>query len=138
MCADRDWCDRRRHLGMRMTRTSLRLCVDDIELGLSSSLKSIGEPMKLCRLDDDRLGLITPDQKSVADASSALAKLTGSLWPRRNSDALIDQLDRLRPLIEEQAGERPWRPLSTVSVKSPISCPSKLIEALVNYRGSYR
>jgi 2-keto-4-pentenoate hydratase/2-oxohepta-3-ene-1,7-dioic acid hydratase in catechol pathway len=90
--------------------------------------------MKLCCFDDNRLGLISPDGSLVVDVSSVLHDLPNPIWPRAKSDALIENLERLRPRIEERARSGAWKPLADVSLHSPIACPSKLIAAPVNYR----
>lgn len=87
--------------------------------------------MKICRFDDDRLGVVRGDQ--VHDVSPALDELPPVSWPAPPGDALIRNLDALRPTIEALADKAPGRPLSEVRLKSPVANPDKVIGAPVNY-----
>jgi 2-keto-4-pentenoate hydratase/2-oxohepta-3-ene-1,7-dioic acid hydratase in catechol pathway len=88
--------------------------------------------MKLCRFDDDRLGVVLGSD--VIDVSAAAQLLPLSRWPLPFGDPLFGHLATLRPKIEGllQTGAR--QPLSQVKLKSPVATPSKLMAAPVNYR----
>jgi 2,4-diketo-3-deoxy-L-fuconate hydrolase len=90
--------------------------------------------MKICRFDDDRLGLISADGKSVADVTAITADLPAIAWPRSNIDPLMARLPELRGKIEALGRSASWIPIERVALRSPVSSPSKLIAAPVNYR----
>tara|TARA_B100000700_G_scaffold284660_1_gene338061 strand:- start:976 stop:1842 length:867 start_codon:yes stop_codon:yes gene_type:complete len=87
--------------------------------------------MKICRYNDDRLGIVDGDE--VVDVTAALDVIPAYRWPVPEGDALIANLD----LICEKAsglmksGER--HALSAVRLKSPVANPTKVIGAPVNY-----
>jgi 2,4-didehydro-3-deoxy-L-rhamnonate hydrolase len=51
--------------------------------------------MKICRYDDDRVGVVRGDQ--IYDASAALDRLPALRWPLPLGDPFIASLDTLRP-----------------------------------------
>jgi 2,4-diketo-3-deoxy-L-fuconate hydrolase len=81
--------------------------------------------MKICRFDDDRLGVV--DGESVIDASAALEALPAVRWPFPPGDAVIANWARLRPALDEAAATGPRRPLSAVRLRSPVANPTKII-----------
>ncbi len=87
--------------------------------------------MKLCRFDDDRLGLVENDV--VADVSAALEVLTPVRWPAPHGDALIANLDAVRAEVERIAGGAKRLALAEVKLLSPVANPTKVIGAPVNY-----
>ncbi len=87
--------------------------------------------MKLCRFDDDRLGLVEGDE--VCDVTAALDALPPLRWPLPPGDPLIAHFAGLRPVIEAIAPRAPRRPLAGVKLKSPVANPNKLIGAPINY-----
>src|SRR5215510_15044073 len=88
--------------------------------------------MKLCRFDDNRLGLVAED--GIRDVSAVLARLPGVSYPFPRHDALIAHLAELRPQIERAAqGAKPI-PVDRVRLLSPLANPGKIIAAPVNYR----
>ncbi len=88
--------------------------------------------MRLCRFDDDRLGVVTGDE--VRDVTPAIAGLPAYRWPFPKGDPVIASLDALRPAISEEAKRAPVRPLAQITLLSPIANPSKIVAAPVNYR----
>ena len=88
--------------------------------------------MKICRFDDNRLGLVADD--GVRDVSGALAKLPSVTYPYPKNDALIAHLDSLRPEIERLARAAKPKPLGQVKLLSPVANPGKIIAAPVNYK----
>ncbi len=88
--------------------------------------------MKLCRYDDNRLGLIDGD--AVADVSDALGVLPSVRWPVPAGDLLIANLDAVRAEVEKLAGAAPRTPLAAVELLSPVANPTKIIGAPVNYQ----
>ena len=88
--------------------------------------------MRLCRFDDDRLGVVRGDQ--VHDVTNVLDALPALRWPLPLGDQLIANLPQLREKLEQAAGNAPRRSLSGVRLKSPVANPSKIMGAPVNYR----
>jgi 2-keto-4-pentenoate hydratase/2-oxohepta-3-ene-1,7-dioic acid hydratase in catechol pathway len=87
--------------------------------------------MKLCRYNDNRLGVAADD--GVRDVTAVLAKLASAAYPFPKHDVLIASLDSLRPEIEKLArGAKPV-PLAQVKLLSPVANPGKIIAAPVNY-----
>ena len=88
--------------------------------------------MKLCRFDDDRLGVVTGDE--VRDVTTVTERLPARRWPLPKGDPLIMALSELKPALAEEAKRAAARPLSQVKLKSPVANPSKIVAAPVNYR----
>jgi 2-keto-4-pentenoate hydratase/2-oxohepta-3-ene-1,7-dioic acid hydratase in catechol pathway len=88
--------------------------------------------MKLCRFDDNRLGVVADD--GVRDVTAALAKLPSVTYPFPRHDALIAHLDSLKPEIDKLAKAAKPKPLSQVKLLSPVANPGKVIAAPVNYK----
>jgi 2,4-diketo-3-deoxy-L-fuconate hydrolase len=88
--------------------------------------------MRLCRFDDDRLGLVEGDQ--VKDVTAALEALPSARWPLPRHDPLIANFTALRPRIAALGLEAPSRPLASARLKSPVANPGKIIGAPVNYQ----
>src|SRR4051812_1759158 len=88
--------------------------------------------MKICRFDDNRLGLVGDD--GIRDVSSVLAKLPSASYPFPRHDALIAHLADLRSEIERSAKSAKPVPLEKVKLLSPLANPGKIIAAPVNYK----
>jgi len=88
--------------------------------------------MKLCRFDDNRLGVVVG--QDVRDVTPVIARLPAQRWPLNLGDPLIAALDELRPHIEAEALRASARPLAQVKLLSPVANPSKIVAAPVNYR----
>lgn len=87
--------------------------------------------MKLCRYDDNRLGLVESDQ--VIDVSAALQMLPEQRYPYPLGDQLVAHLPQLIPVIEDMRKTSTRKPLATVRLLSPVANPGKIIAAPVNY-----
>lgn len=87
--------------------------------------------MKICRFDDNRLGLV--EGQSVRDVTTALDLLPLVRWPLPLGDLLIGHLDEIRKRATQLAVTAPVRNLSEVRLLSPVANPSKIIGAPVNY-----
>lgn len=87
--------------------------------------------MRLCRFDDNRLGLVEAD--TVRDATAALDRLPAMRWPLPPGDQLIANLDAMRSAIDAAAADTAPRPLAEVTLLSPVANPTKIIGAPVNY-----
>jgi 2-keto-4-pentenoate hydratase/2-oxohepta-3-ene-1,7-dioic acid hydratase in catechol pathway len=88
--------------------------------------------MRLCRFDENRLGVVTGDV--VRDVTQALRRLPAAGYPFPPHDALVAHLDALRPELEQLSAKAPALPLERVSLLSPVANPGKVIAAPVNYR----
>ena len=87
--------------------------------------------MKLCRFDDNRLGLV--EDETVADVSSALDILPTVRWPAPHGDSLIANLDAIRVEVERVSGAAKRVAHSEITLLSPVANPTKVIGAPVNY-----
>lgn len=87
--------------------------------------------MKICRFNDDRLGLV--EGETVLDVSAALDVLPASRWPAPPGDALIANLDAVMVEIDKVKGAAAKLALTDVALKSPVANPTKVIGAPVNY-----
>lgn len=88
--------------------------------------------MRICRFDDNRLGLI--EGETLIDVTSVLGLLAPLRWPLPFGDALIANLSALRSNMVEVAKKAPRISLENVCLKSPVANPSKIIAAPGNYR----
>jgi 2-keto-4-pentenoate hydratase/2-oxohepta-3-ene-1,7-dioic acid hydratase in catechol pathway len=88
--------------------------------------------MKICRFDDNRLGLVRGD--TVHDVTTALDLLPAVRWPVPPGDLLIAHLATLKPEIEKLAQAAPGKPVASVRLLSPVANPTKIIGAPINYK----
>ncbi len=88
--------------------------------------------MKICRFDDDRLGLVEGEE--VLDVSEALDAIPQSRWPLPQGDPLIAHLDAVCARIDAVKGGAARKPIGSVHLKSPVATPNKVIGAPVNYQ----
>jgi 2-keto-4-pentenoate hydratase/2-oxohepta-3-ene-1,7-dioic acid hydratase in catechol pathway len=88
--------------------------------------------MKICRFDNDRLGVVEGDR--VLDVTAALDVLPKVSWPLPVGDLLVANLDKVVARIGEIKHAATPKPLAGVTLKSPVANPSKVIGAPVNYQ----
>jgi 2-keto-4-pentenoate hydratase/2-oxohepta-3-ene-1,7-dioic acid hydratase in catechol pathway len=88
--------------------------------------------MKLCRYDDDRLGVVRGDM--VHDVTRAQTEIRAAAPYAMVGDAVIAALPSWRARLEEMADKAPGRPVSAVKLISPVARPSKLVAAPTNYK----
>ena len=88
--------------------------------------------MKICRFDDNRLGLVQGDQ--VLDVTSALEALPAYRYPLPRTDQLIENLEMLKPHILKAAEGAKSLPLAQVKLLPPVANPGKVVAAPVNYK----
>ncbi|HEX2726673.1 MAG TPA: fumarylacetoacetate hydrolase family protein [Beijerinckiaceae bacterium] len=87
--------------------------------------------MKLCRYDDNRIGVVRNDR--VHDVSSIVQSLPSVGYPFPLGDQLVAHLDTLRPDIERLADKAKPLPVEDVRFLSPVANPTKIIGTPVNY-----
>lgn len=88
--------------------------------------------MRLCRFDDNRLGVVT--DAGVHDVTDALRVLPAYTYPLPNFDPLIANLPAVRKAAEELMPRAPAIALDKVRLLSPVANPGKVIAAPVNYK----
>ena len=88
--------------------------------------------MRLCRFDDDRLGLVRGEE--ICDVTPALDVLPAVRWPLPRGDLMIEHLATLTARVEEIAGTAPVVDRSRIRLLSPVANPGKIIAAPVNYQ----
>jgi 2,4-didehydro-3-deoxy-L-rhamnonate hydrolase len=87
--------------------------------------------MRLCRYDDNRIGLVRG--RNVHDVSGILELLPPLRYPAPFGDHLIANLDGLREGMERLADAAAPRPVEEVRLKSPVANPSKIVGTPANY-----
>ncbi|MGH8764526.1 MAG: fumarylacetoacetate hydrolase family protein, partial [Burkholderiales bacterium] len=88
--------------------------------------------LKLCRFNDDRLGLVEGDE--VLDVSDALAAIPAQRWPIDLGDPLIRNLSKVTERAKALGPGAARHKLSAVKLKSPVANPSKIVNAPINYQ----
>jgi 2-keto-4-pentenoate hydratase/2-oxohepta-3-ene-1,7-dioic acid hydratase in catechol pathway len=88
--------------------------------------------MRICRFDDNRLGVVT--DKGIHDVTELLAQLPHWTYPLPVFDPLVKNLPKLRPALEQQSKQSTPKPVKGVRLLSPIANPGKIIAAPVNYK----
>lgn len=88
--------------------------------------------MRLCRYNDNRLGLVDGDQ--VADVTAALDVIPSYSWPLPAGDLLIRNLDAVCAKAKELAANADRMALADAKMLSPVANPTKVIGAPVNYQ----
>ena len=87
--------------------------------------------MRLCRYDDDRLGVVRGDM--VHDVTEAQTQIRAAAPYAMKGDAVIAALPAWRARLEEMAAKAPGRPVAQVKLLAPVARPSKLVAAPTNY-----
>jgi len=88
--------------------------------------------MRICRFDDNRLGVVAGD--GIRDVSAVLARLPSVRYPFPRHDALIAHLEALRPEMERLSRAGKPIPVEKVKLLSPLANPGKIVAAPVNYK----
>jgi 2-keto-4-pentenoate hydratase/2-oxohepta-3-ene-1,7-dioic acid hydratase in catechol pathway len=88
--------------------------------------------MKLCRYDDDLLGVVRGNV--VHDVTEAQTQIRAAAPYAMKGDAVIAALPAWRSRLEEMASKAPAKPVSAVKLLSPVARPSKLVAAPTNYK----
>ena len=87
--------------------------------------------MKICRYDDERIGLV--QDGSVRDVTAVLESLGRFAYPLPRFDPFIAQLGSLKGKIEAAAKQAKPVPVDQVRLLAPVANPGKIIAAPVNY-----
>jgi len=88
--------------------------------------------VKLCRFDDDRLGVVVGDK--VHDVTDIQTRIRAAARYDMKGDAVIAALPTWRQRIEDAAGKAPAKPVAQVKLISPVARPSKIMAAPANYK----
>ena len=88
--------------------------------------------MKICRFDNDRLGVVIGDM--VHDVSAVQDQIRAATAYDFKGDALIAALPEWRGKLEAAAKAAPGKPLSSVKLLPPVLRPTKVMAAPTNYR----
>src|SRR5262245_2513002 len=88
--------------------------------------------MRLCRFDNNRLGVVEGDV--VFDVTPALDVLPNATYPLPRHDLLIEKLAAVSARARTLAAKAPPIELSRVNLLSPVANPGKLVAAPVNYQ----
>jgi 2,4-didehydro-3-deoxy-L-rhamnonate hydrolase len=88
--------------------------------------------MKLCRYDDDRLGVVRGDL--VHDVTEAQAEIRKNAPYAIKGDAVVAALPQWRERIERMADKAATKPIASVKLLPPVARPTKLTCAPTNYQ----
>src|SRR4029079_15000633 len=87
--------------------------------------------MKLCRYEDDRLGVVIGDQ--VHDVTQAQTEIRNSTPYAAKVDPVVAALPKWRDKLEQAAKSAPGTPISQVKCLLPVAKPPKIMAAPTNY-----
>ena len=87
--------------------------------------------MKICRYDDDRLGIVIGDM--VHDVTAAQTEMRAAMPYAAKADPVIAALPAWRARLEQMAKAAPGKPLSQVKLLAPVARPPKILAAPTNY-----
>jgi 2-keto-4-pentenoate hydratase/2-oxohepta-3-ene-1,7-dioic acid hydratase in catechol pathway len=88
--------------------------------------------MKLCRYDDDRLGIVRGEL--VHDVTQAQTEIRAAASYAMKGDAVIAALPQWRERLQRLADKTPVKPLAQVKLLAPVARPTKLSCAPTNYQ----
>jgi 2,4-didehydro-3-deoxy-L-rhamnonate hydrolase len=88
--------------------------------------------MKLCRYDDDRMGVVRGNL--VHDVTEAQTEIRKSMPFAMKGDAVIAALPQWRERIERVADKVAGKPIASVKLLPPVARPTKLTCAPTNYQ----
>ena len=88
--------------------------------------------MKLCRYDEDRLGVVMGDM--IHDISDVQDQIRAEARYDMRGDAVIAGLPQWHGKMEEAAAKAPGKPVSEVALLPPVARPSKVMAAPINYQ----
>ena len=85
--------------------------------------------MRICRFDNDRLGIV--EGGAVLDVSEALAAIPPQQWPYRHGDALIANLPAVLERAKSLAPQAPRRKLGEIRLRPPVALAILVFTAAV-------
>ena len=88
--------------------------------------------MKLCRYDNDRLGIVRGEL--VHDVTAAQTEIRNAAPYDMKGDVVIAALPQWRERLERLADQAPGKPLAQVRLLAPVARPTKLSCAPTNYQ----
>src|SRR5262245_23418883 len=88
--------------------------------------------MKLCRFDDDRIGVVRGD--AVFDVTAAAQRIIAQNRQGMAGDPLVACLAALREHLAGDLDGHARLPLARISLLAPVAAPGKIVAAPVNYR----
>jgi 2-keto-4-pentenoate hydratase/2-oxohepta-3-ene-1,7-dioic acid hydratase in catechol pathway len=88
--------------------------------------------MRLCRFDENRLGVI--EGETVRDVTAALDVLPQARYPLPKHDPLIASLPQVLARAKTMASSAPALSLAERRLLSPVANPGKIVAAPVNYQ----
>src|ERR1700683_4541961 len=88
--------------------------------------------MKICRYDDDRMGVVRGDL--VHDVTEAQIEIRKSMPYAMKGDAVVAALPQWRERIERMADKAPGKPIAALKLLPPVARPTKLTCAPTNYQ----
>lgn len=87
--------------------------------------------MKICRFNEDRLGVVEGDV--VYDVTAALEVLPEYRYPFPTGDVLVAHLQAVCEAARQLVPSAATLPVASVKLLSPVANPSKIIGAPINY-----
>jgi 2-keto-4-pentenoate hydratase/2-oxohepta-3-ene-1,7-dioic acid hydratase in catechol pathway len=87
--------------------------------------------VRLCRFDNNRLGVVREDQ--VLDVTAALSVIPRQRWPIAQGDPLILNFRRVIAAAKKLLPKARRKPLAKVKLLSPVPNPGKIVAAPINY-----
>jgi 2-keto-4-pentenoate hydratase/2-oxohepta-3-ene-1,7-dioic acid hydratase in catechol pathway len=87
--------------------------------------------MRLCRFDDNRLGIV--EGQNVRDVTAALDVLPAQGYPYPAHDLLIEHLDRVVSRARTLLPNAQTIAIDAIKLLSPVANPGKIVAAPVNY-----
>jgi len=88
--------------------------------------------MKLCRYDEDRLGVVRGDL--VHDVTAAQTEIRTAAPYAMKGDAVVAALPQWRERLERAADKTPGKPIAQIKLLAPVARPTKLTCAPTNYQ----
>ena len=88
--------------------------------------------MRLCRFNDNRLGVVEGGQ--VRDVTAALEVLPAARYPFPTHDVFIERLDDVVGRVKALVESAPVHLLGSLTLLSPVANPGKIVAAPVNYQ----
>ncbi len=87
--------------------------------------------MKICRFNDNRLGLIEGDE--IVDVTPALEAIPPMRYPAPLGDQLVANWAAVMAKVAAMKGAAPRQALAGVKLLPPVGNPTKIINAPINY-----